>query len=118
MLLSDIPSHTALKESFIRNIKAERVSHGQLFVGPNGFGGLALALGYLQYLYCTDKQEHDSCGKCSNCRRVSILEHPDVHFSFPIIKQGTSPETSNAYPHAAAQKAGVPDKTPCVPNAA
>ena len=39
----------------------------------------------MQYLSCKDKQDDDSCGKCSNCHKLSKYIHPDVHFSFPIV---------------------------------
>lgn len=71
----------------IRSVKENRVSHAQLFLGPEGCGGLPLALSYATYLLCSNKQENDSCGTCSGCIRANKLEHPDLHFSFPIVKE-------------------------------
>ncbi len=42
-----------------------------------------MALGFLTYLYCKDKQETDACGVCANCQKISKLSHPDINFIFP-----------------------------------
>jgi DNA polymerase III subunit delta' len=70
----------------IRSVTEERVSHAQLFTGPEGCGSLALALAYAKYVSCEDRNDHDSCGKCKSCLKYDKLIHPDLHFVFPIIK--------------------------------
>jgi DNA polymerase-3 subunit delta' len=86
MLFRDIIGQQELKKHFIKEVQEDKISHAQLFLGNAGFGGLALALGFIQYLYCTDKTEQDSCGVCPSCRKISELQHPDVHFSFPVVQ--------------------------------
>ena len=66
-------------------IAADRMSHALIFLGPEGCGKLALALAFAQYVLCSDKQENDSCGKCSNCIKSAKLVHPDIHFSYPSV---------------------------------
>lgn len=85
MLFKEIPGHAEVKERLIRSIDEERVSHAQLFLGQSGSGSLALALAYAQYLNCTNRDNGDSCGECSSCRKYNKLIHPDLHFSYPII---------------------------------
>src|SRR5690606_12207656 len=46
---------------------------------------LPLVLAFVQYLFCEQKGETDSCGKCPSCLKVADLQHPDVHFSFPTV---------------------------------
>jgi len=92
---SAIIGQNATKERFLRSARDGRVSHAQLIAGPEGSGTLPLALAYAQYLLCSNKQENDSCGTCSSCIRVSKLEHPDLHLSFPIVKEGTKVEKSD-----------------------
>jgi DNA polymerase III subunit delta' len=75
----------AVKERLINTVKDNRVSHAQLFLGPEGSGGLALAVAYAQYVSCEDKQPDDSCGVCSSCRKYQKLVHPDLHFSYPFF---------------------------------
>jgi DNA polymerase-3 subunit delta' len=81
---SRIVGQQQLKESMIEAINGGRISHAQLFLGPEGNGALALALAYVQYLFCQNKTATDSCGKCSQCTRISKLAHPDIHFVYPL----------------------------------
>lgn len=55
---------------------------------PPGAGTLPLALAYVQYLNCTHRHDGDSCGECPNCRQIAELAHPDLHFVYPVNKQG------------------------------
>ena len=86
MQFKNIVGQLELKKHFIKEVKEDKISHAQLFLGNPGFGGLALALGFTQYLFCQQKSEHDSCGVCPSCRKISELQHPDVHFSFPVVQ--------------------------------
>ena len=86
MLFSDILGQEKIKEQFINTVHSKRISHAQLIVGPEGNGKLALAIAYAQYISCTDKKEHDSCGICPSCKKYAKLTHPDLHFVFPVIK--------------------------------
>ena len=86
MFFRDIIGQTAIKNRFIQAINESRVSHAQLFAGPEGSGNLALALAYAQYVACSDKQDHDSCGTCPSCKKYARLIHPDLHFVYPVVK--------------------------------
>ena len=85
MLFSKVIGHAALKAKLIGNIREGRVAHAQLFLGPYGSGNLPLALAYAQYLLCEQPDVADACGQCSGCQQASKLEHPDLHFAFPIV---------------------------------
>jgi len=65
-------------------MRSGRISHAQLFLGNDGYGALALAIAYAQYINCENPSETDSCGVCHNCRKYAILQHPDLHFSLPV----------------------------------
>jgi len=82
MQFKHIIGQEAVKEKLINTVKDNRVSHAQLFLGPEGSGSLALAVAYAQYVSCEDKQPDDSCGVCSSCRKYQKLVHPDLHFSY------------------------------------
>lgn len=84
MLFSEIIGQQAVKERLIRSVKDGRISHAQLFLGPQGSGSLAFAVAYAQYISCSNKQEHDSCGQCSSCIKYNKLVHPDLHFVYPV----------------------------------
>lgn len=63
-----------------------RVPHARLFAGRQGVGKLQLAVAYAQYLNCASPTDEDSCGKCPACLQFEKLQHPDLHFAFPIVK--------------------------------
>jgi DNA polymerase-3 subunit delta' len=87
MQFSDIIGQEEVKKHLIQTIKENRISHAQLFLGPEGSGGLALALAYAQFISCENRsaEQNDSCGECSACRKYSKLIHPDLHFSYPFF---------------------------------
>ena len=88
MRFSEVIGQRELKRHLVRGVDAGRVSHAQLFTGRPGAGALPLALAYVQYLNCTNRRDGDSCGECPNCRQIAGLAHPDLHFVFPVNKQG------------------------------
>ncbi len=87
MFFKDIIGQYKIKERLIRSVREERVSHAQLFSGTEGTGKLGLAIAYAQYLSCQNRSETDSCGTCPSCRKYGRLQHPDLHFVFPIFKK-------------------------------
>jgi len=93
MFFSDIIGQSKVKERLIRSVKEERISHAQLFSGPEGTGKLGLAIAYARFISCRNRSETDSCGTCPSCRKFSKLAHPDLHFVFPYYKTKKSDET-------------------------
>ena len=88
MRFADITGQDDLKRHLAQTVDAGRVSHAQLFTGASGFGTLALAVAYVQYLCCRHRRNGDSCGECPDCRQIEALAHPDLHLVFPVNKQG------------------------------
>lgn len=88
MKFADITGQEDLKRHLVQSIDAGRVSHAQLFTGLAGYGALALAVAYVQYLCCRHRHDGDSCGECPDCRQIASLAHPDLHLVFPVNKQG------------------------------
>lgn len=72
------------KQRLVHAVKENRVSHAQLFLGPEGSGNLAMAIAYAQFLVCEKPGDVDSCGTCSACIKMNKLVHPDVTFSYPV----------------------------------
>ena len=85
MRFSDIPGHSDIIDKLKRAVDEGRVSHAQLFTGPEGCGSLALALAYAQYVSCNNRKEGDSCDTCKSCEKYKKYIHPDLHFSFPVV---------------------------------
>ena len=96
MRFKDIIGQEKVKHKLIQTIRDNRVSHAQLFLGPESSGSLALALAYAQFINCENKLEDDSCGECSSCKKYSKIVHPDLHFSFPFFAKNGK-ETSLDY---------------------
>lgn len=88
MKFADIIGQTQLKQRLTSSVDRGRISHAQLFTGSAGTGSLPLAIAYAQYLNCTNRHDGDSCGECPSCRQIEQLAHPDLHFVFPVNKQG------------------------------
>lgn len=89
MFFKDIAGQQLIKDHLLRSVKEDRISHAQLFAGGEGTGSFLLALAYAQYLNCLNRGEHDACGTCSSCVKASKMVHPDIHFVFPVIKEGS-----------------------------
>ncbi len=98
MNFSQIPGQKETIGKLLRSVKEERVSHAQLFAGPDGCGSMALALAYASYISCENRTEHDSCGICKSCVKYEKMIHPDLHFVFPVIKgKKTTDPVSDTY---------------------
>lgn len=56
-----------------------RIPHAQLFVGKEGCGTLPMAIAYAQFLL-----ELSSSNPEATRLKASKLQHPDLHFAFPV----------------------------------
>lgn len=106
---SDVIGQEEVKQRLLHDAQEDRVPHALMLCGPRGCGKLPLALALAQYLLCekaaSPKAEPEMglfgemepappatepCGECRSCKMVEVLSHPDLHFSFPIIKKKNS----------------------------
>ncbi|MDM1552320.1 MULTISPECIES: ATP-binding protein [Empedobacter] len=76
MLWENVIGQQEIKNKLQQSIKDGRISHAQLFSGPEGSGTLALAIAYAREVLCGLNNE-----QCN--LKVDKLQHPDLHFSFP-----------------------------------
>ena len=79
--LTDIYGHAALRQRLAESIDAGTLPSSLLFHGARGVGKQRLALWLAQRLLCTG--EDAPCEKCTSCRYVRALTHPDLHWVFP-----------------------------------
>lgn len=86
MFFKDVTGHNNLKLQLIKGLNENRVSHAQLFLGPEGCGNLVMALAYAQFINCENRTETDSCGACPSCIKSQKFIHPDIHYTFPFVK--------------------------------
>ena len=73
-------------------IDNNRLPHALLISGNEGTGGLALAYAAAQYLICPHRHDGDACGQCPQCLQLGKLQHPDVHFVFPVVRKKNQKE--------------------------
>ena len=90
-MFKDVIGHDDIKQRLINSLQTGRISHAQLFAGNTGYGSLALALAFAQYVFCTGNKKDDACGECPSCRKMQKYVHPDLHFVFPVVRKAKSP---------------------------
>ena len=64
-----------------------RLAHTMLLSGKSGYGLFQVGKAIASFILCETKGT-DACGKCSNCKKVNDLQHPDLHLFFPTAKAG------------------------------
>ena len=97
MLFSEVVGQSRIKQKLIKSIRNGKVSNTQIFLGPEGAGGLPLALAFAQYLNCENPGTHDACGECDACKKARKLIHPDVHFTFPVVNKSNKDNISDEF---------------------
>ena len=66
-------------------LAGDRLGGTLLFFGPDGSGKSSLAFWLAAALNCTTNLGRKGpCGDCSSCRKVKNLNHPDLHWVFPV----------------------------------
>ena len=85
-MFKNVIGQQAIKSRLICPAMEGRIPHAQLLYGQQGVGKLALALALAQYVMCRQPSENDACGVCPSCVKFKTMQHPDLHFVFPIIK--------------------------------
>ena len=126
MKFSEVIGHQETKDKLSELLTADRLPHAMMILGPEGSGGLAMALAIAQNLVCerrSGKKEedgglfaapsmfgdlppvqkaaplNDACGECAACLKANKFIHPDIHFTFPVVtvKGKNSPPVSADY---------------------
>lgn len=83
----DIIGQEEVKSSLITQAHSGKLHHAHLFLGKMGYGTFQLAMAFVKYIYCQDKQLEDSCDQCANCIKINKLAHIDIHFTIPSFKK-------------------------------
>lgn len=89
MQFQQIIGQEGIKKSLTRYVREGRVPHAMLFCGKTGVGKLPTAMAFAQYICCENRQKNDSCGKCPSCIQAASHNHPDIHFTYPIVKSSS-----------------------------
>jgi len=86
MSLHSLVGHEAIRSSLNFAQQRDSLPASILIHGPRGIGKQRLALWLGQLLLCTDSTQEGYCASCKSCRLCLSLEHPDLHWYFPIAK--------------------------------
>ncbi len=78
-----------------RGALAAALARGQLpgsllLHGPAGIGKQRLGLWLAQRILCESPGPVEPCGVCPHCKAVLRLQHPDVHWFFPLLRPKVS----------------------------
>ena len=79
MLFNQIIGQEHIKNHLLASAKNGRIPHAQLFIGKEGSGTLPVAIAYAQFLL-----SHFSDNPEASKLKVDKLQHPDLHFAFPV----------------------------------
>ena len=90
MRFAELHGNDELKRVLTEMVDSGRVPHAILFSEEDGGGAFPLCVAFLQYLYCADRHDGDSCGECPSCNKISKLIHSDLHIVFPASASKTS----------------------------
>lgn len=85
MRFQDIPGLHVVKKQLSNAVQNQHIAHAQLFQGPTGGAQTAMALAFISYLFCTQRDGDDACGTCPSCQKVHKGIHPDIVYVFPSI---------------------------------
>ena len=61
MYMKQVVGQHRAKSGLTAMWEQQKIPHALLFVGNDGTGGLPLALAFAQYVFCTNRQDGDSC---------------------------------------------------------
>lgn len=89
-MFAQIKGNDEVKRALTGMLSSGKIPHAIIFHEEDGGGAFPFCQAFLEYLYCKDKKDSDSCGQCSGCNKVSKLIHPDVHYIFPTVSSAVS----------------------------
>ena len=91
MKFKEVIGQEEAQQRLIQMVSEGRVPHAMMFCGPSGCGKMALALAFASYLLCKNSEgSDDSCGICQQCAMLRSWSHPDLLFTYPVIKPSGS----------------------------
>lgn len=95
MKFADITGHKSTIASLREAVDTDHIPHAMMLGGQEGIGKMRVARAFISYLYCMDRHDGDSCGKCPACLQNAHHNNPDVHFIFP--RTGASQKNPEAF---------------------
>lgn len=92
--MTEIHGHEDVRRDLVNAVRRDALPGSLLIHGPAGVGRQTLARWLGRLLVCDDPGAAGPCGHCRSCRLALDLQHPDIHWFFPLPrpKGSSSPE--------------------------
>src|SRR5262245_58430077 len=88
--LPPVVGHENTKHALGAAVERAKPPGSLLLHGPVGIGKQRLALWLAQRLVCETPNGPEPCNRCRSCHLATHLEHPDVHWFFPLPRPKSS----------------------------
>jgi DNA polymerase-3 subunit delta' len=88
--LHPVWGHEALRGALAGAVRRGTLPQTLLLYGPRGVGKQRLGLWLAQLLLCEAPRPEGPCGGCRACRLSLRVEHPDLHWYFPLPRPSGS----------------------------
>lgn len=85
-VLPHLHGHVDVRNALARSALRGDLAPSLLIHGAPGIGKQRLALWLAQLLLCAQPSQDGPCDACQHCRLVLRLEHPDLHWFFPLVR--------------------------------
>jgi DNA polymerase III subunit delta' len=82
--LHPVVGHDDVRSHLVSAARARQLPNSLLIHGPAGVGKQRLGLWLGQLLLCQSPTDAGPCDACHPCRLAVRLEHPDLHWYFPL----------------------------------
>jgi DNA polymerase III subunit delta' len=118
MNLHPLEGHEADRTAVAGAFARGRLPQALLLHGPPGVGKQRFALWVGQLLLCEAPDSGGPCGACRGCRLALKVEHPDLHWYFPVKKppsRGSPERNDEALEDARRERLGERRETPLGP---
>ena len=92
--VTEVYGHEAVRRDLARAVARGELPGSILIHGPPGVGRQTLARWLARLLVCGRADDAGPCGECQACGLALDLQHPDIHWFFPLPrpKGASSPE--------------------------
>ena len=88
--LPEIIGHNDVRASLARALDNNQLPGSLLIHGPTGVGKQRLGLWLAQRIVCEQPRGIEPCGQCAPCKAAIRLQHPDIHWFFPMMRPKSS----------------------------
>lgn len=88
--LAPLVGHEAVRAALVSAVHRGSTPAALLLIGPAGVGKQRIGLWLGQLLLCEAPDPTGPCDACQPCRMSRRLEHPDIHWFFPLPRPKVS----------------------------